>query len=671
VKTVAIVIARIGSTRLRGKVLMSLGGGVVLDWVTGSAYSIPGVNEVWIATSTLEQDNVIEEWCKKKSIKCFRGSETDVLSRFTGAAIAAEADVVIRLTGDCPFIDPRVVGEVAALREATGADYASNIDPPTWPDGLDCEVMTVKALKEANEKATRPSDRNTVTQYILRNRMRYKIVNLTCPLPDMHKERWVLDTQDDYHLCQILAEKCLDFSYLGIKRFLDKNPEYRNLNKYHPRNERFWDELVVEEPVKREHTVSHAMLGVTERLIPLGTQTYSKSKLQYPVESPLFVTHGSGGHVYDVDGNDYVDLVGGLLPVILGHRDPDVDRAIRMQLDRGISFSLATDLEHKLAEKLNRYIPCAEMARFGKNGTDVTSAAVRLARAMTGRDHILSAGYHGWMDWAIARDPVRNIGVPEGIRDFTTVMRHGDITFAEKALVTKRFACVIVEPETDPEFLARLRVLCNLTGTLLIFDEIITGFRFGLGGAQKVWGVTPDLATFGKAMGNGMPISALVGKKKYMKLMDQVCFSGTFFGETLSLAASLAVIEKMEREPVHDALMAKNREISTLVSFMQEKHGIHCLRITGSYFSRVNFIAVGMNTAEDIKTLYMQEMIKNGVLIIASHNFMYAHNEADMRRIVNAYDRTLGVIKKAVAEDKVKSDIVGPSIAATASVRVS
>lgn len=668
-KTVMIGIARMGSTRLPGKVLKDLAGSPVLHWVVSAGEGAQGVDEVWIATSALPQDDVIEEWCKKNSVPCFRGSETDVLSRFTGAAQAAQADVAIRVTCDCPFLDPRVIGEVVALRAATDADYASNIDPPTWPDGLDCEAIKVKALIEANERATRPSDRNTVTQYILRNRLRYKVVNLTCPIPGMHKERWVLDTSDDYALCQAIAEQCYDTSYLGIHKFLNENPEIRNLNQYHVRNERFFEELVAEEPVQRPHTYSHIMLGHAESRIPLGAQTFSKSKLQYPVEAPLFVTHGNGGHVYDVDGNDYVDLVGGLLPVILGHRDPDVDRAIRDQLDRGISFSLATDLEIKLAEKLAKHIPCAEMTRFGKNGSDVTTAAVRLARFCTGRDMVLSSGYHGWGDWAIAQDETRNKGVPAVTRNLTTVFRHGDIKTASEALSTKKYACVIVEPETDPDFLSKLRVLCNSTNTLLIFDEIITGFRFGLGGAQGVYKVKPDLACFGKAMANGMPLSALVGIKHYMKHMDKICFSGTFFGDALSLSAALATIEKMEREPVVERLLERNREIATLVRFVQDKHELDCLNVTGTYLSRINYMAVGMNSREDIKTLFMQSMIERGILIISSHNFMYAHTEADMRRIVGAYDHAFGILSKAVKYDMVRDYIHGPSIEKSASVR--
>ena len=550
-KTVLIGIARMGSTRLPGKVMRPLGGHPVIDWVVTAGEMTIGLDEVWIATSTDPRDDVIETWCKNEGVHCFRGSENDVLSRVAGAARAAKADVIVRVTCDFPFLDPKVIGEVVALREATGADYASNNDPPSWPDGLDCEAFTMKALERAEREAVRPSDRDTVTQYIVRNRSLFRAVSLNCPLPNGHHERWVLDTAADYEFCKKLAEHVgPGASYLEIRRVLDQNPEYREINKAHPRNERFFEALPKEEPLPRKHSMSQVILMEAKDVIPLGTQTFSKSHLQYPLEAPLFVTHGNGGLVYDVDGNEYVDLVGGLLPNILGYRDPDVDWAIRDQLNAGISFSVATELEGRLARMLRDAIPCAEMSRFGKSGTDVTSAAVRLARYVTGRDRILSSGYHGWADWCIANDPVRNNGVPRDVEKLTEIIKHGDLDEAERHLRSKLYACIIVEPEENPAYLKKLREICSDTSTLLIFDEIITGFRFGLGGAQETYGITPDLATFGKAMANGMPISALVGLKKYMRHMDDICFSGTFFGETLSLAAAIATLKKLRTESV-------------------------------------------------------------------------------------------------------------------------
>jgi glutamate-1-semialdehyde 2,1-aminomutase/spore coat polysaccharide biosynthesis protein SpsF len=208
-KTVAIVIARMGSTRLPGKVLMPLRGSPVLAWVIVAAEAAPGVDEVWVATSTQVRDDKVEAWCIEQGVNCFRGSETDVLGRFTCCARAAGADVVVRLTGDCPFLDPQVIGAVIRLRQQTGAAYASNVNPPTWPDGLDCECFTREALEAANAEAWRPLDRDTVTQWIIRNRSRFPAANLTCPVP-LERERWVVDTSEDYRFCNEIANELIN-----------------------------------------------------------------------------------------------------------------------------------------------------------------------------------------------------------------------------------------------------------------------------------------------------------------------------------------------------------------------------------------------------------------------------------------------------------------------------
>ena len=270
------------------------------------------------------------------------------------------------------------------------------------------------------------------------------------------------------------------------------------------------------------------------KTIPLASQTFSKSAMNFPRgASPLFFERGQGAYVWDYDGNKYVDYVLGLMPIILGYCDPDVDEAIRNQLNNGIIFSLPSDLEVQLSEKLIELIPCAEMVRFSKNGSDVTSAAIRLARAHTGRDRIAVSGYHGWHDWYIGTT-ARNLGVPKSVQDLSSKFIFNDPDSLERLFKTDPvgFAAVILEPtgacEPEDGFLERVRELCDQYGVVLVFDEIVTGFRVDMGGAQRKYGVTPDLATFGKAMANGMPISTIVGRREIMKLMDDIFFSGTF-----------------------------------------------------------------------------------------------------------------------------------------------
>ena len=221
------------------------------------------------------------------------------------------------------------------------------------------------------------------------------------------------------------------------------------------------------------------------------------------------------------------------MPVVLGYRDPDVDDAVRRQLDLGITFSLATELEAEVAEKLVDAVPCAEMVRFGKNGSDATTGAVRVARAATGREIVAVCGYHGWHDWYVG-STTRNKGIPKAVQGLTEQFEYNNLGSLQ-SLFDKhpgRIAAVIMEPmnmiEPEDGFLQSVAALTRKEGAILIFDEIITGFRFARGGAQEYFGVTPDISAFGKALGNGMPIAAVVGRREIMMEMEEIFFSSTF-----------------------------------------------------------------------------------------------------------------------------------------------
>lgn len=420
---------------------------------------------------------------------------------------------------------------------------------------------------------------------------------------------------------------------------------------------------------------SLSLLARAERTIPLASQTFSKSRVQFPPgAAPLFLESGHGGRVTDVDGHDYVDMVSGLLPVVLGYNDPDVDEAIRHQLSRGISLSLSTRLEIELAELLVDIIPCAEMVRFGKNGTDATSAIVRLARAATGRDRIAVCGYHGWQDWYIGAT-TRNLGIPGAVGELTHLFPYGDPLALENLLSDHKdeIALVLMEPANvtaPPE--GYLQDVCDIThrhGALFALDEIITGFRFSLGGAQELFGVTPDLAAFGKAMGNGMPISAVVGRADIMALMEDIFFSGTFGGETLSLAAAIATIRKMQKEPVLETIWQTGEALAAGTQTLINRHGLdNTISLAGlAPWTLIGFHDHAAARKEAIKTLYIREMAANGVLINASHNVSYAHTKEDIEQVLAAWEKTLGVIATELAagglEERLDCAVIEPVFA--------
>jgi len=409
---------------------------------------------------------------------------------------------------------------------------------------------------------------------------------------------------------------------------------------------------------KDRYQESNRLLKRALKTIPLGSQTFSKSITQFPQGvSPLFITHGQGSRVWDVDGNEYVDFMNALLSVSLGYNDIDVTNAVKRQLDNGVSFSLPHPLEMEVAEMLVEMIPCAEMVRFGKNGTDATSAAIRLARAYTGREHVVVCGYHGWQDWYIGSTS-RHLGVPTAVRELTHSFSYNDLASLQKLFneLPKKIAAVIMEPMNvvwpEEGFLEKVKRLCHENDALLIFDETITGCRFAKGGAQELFNVIPDLATFGKGLANGFPLSAVVGRKEILRLMEDIFFSGTFAGETASLAAAKVVLTKVRDSDLVERLYSQGKKVLDGVSNSIKYHGVENILEIGGHPS---WTIVTVKDAEpykswEIKTLYLQEMFKRGVITIGSHNISYAHTDKDVTLLLDAYDEVLPILKSTVAE---------------------
>jgi glutamate-1-semialdehyde 2,1-aminomutase/spore coat polysaccharide biosynthesis protein SpsF len=381
------------------------------------------------------------------------------------------------------------------------------------------------------------------------------------------------------------------------------------------------------------------------KTVPTGSQTFSKAHIQFPDgHAPLFVDRAKGARFTDIDGNEFVDLAMGLAAIGLGYCDPDVDAAIRDQLERGISFSLPTQLESELSELIVDVVPSAEMVRFAKNGSDVTSAAVRLARAFTGRERVLACGYHGWHDWYIGTT-TRDLGVPGAIKALTDKAPANDPNAVEAALKKHPdgFAAIVVEPMLldDPRAsLAAIRALADRHGAILVFDEVVTGFRFALGGAQQLYGVTPDLTCLGKSMANGMPLSAVTGRRDIMRLMDDIFFSGTFGGEALSLAASLAAVRKIRDRGVIEHLWTMGGRLQTELRRTIKKYGLE------DVLSVINepclgFIAVseGRGNPQPVnRTFMMAEMIRQGVFMNGSLTMCHAFGEAELKQVTQAFD---------------------------------
>lgn len=412
---------------------------------------------------------------------------------------------------------------------------------------------------------------------------------------------------------------------------------------------------------KLSYKNSEEMLERALKSIPLGTQTFSKSKTQYPLGvSPFYIQKAKGSKVWDIDGNEYIDFICGLGSISLGYNDQDIMNTVKAQLEEGTIFSLPHPVEVLVAEKIKEMVPCAEMVRFGKNGSDATAGAVRVSRAFTKRDYTVVCGYHGWQDWYIGSTP-RNLGVPKATQDLTLKFEYNNIESLEKLFkdYPNQIACVIMEAmnfEWPKEgFLQEVKDVCHKNGALFVIDEMVTGFRYSNGGAQEYFDVTPDLATFGKGMANGYPISVVCGRADVMKLFEDCFFSFTFGGETLSLAASLATMSKYQTKPVVETMKKNGQKILDNVSSLIEKYDIGDIFQIGGHpsWTILSIKDTEKYNSWTIKTLYMQEMMKRGILTLGAHETSYAHSDEDINALIKAYSEVFPILKEGLRNNKV------------------
>jgi glutamate-1-semialdehyde aminotransferase/spore coat polysaccharide biosynthesis protein SpsF (cytidylyltransferase family) len=655
---VAVIQARMGSSRFPGKSLADVSGQPMLWRVIDRVRAAETVERVVVATTDQPADDAIAALCEGEGVSCFRGSENDVLDRFYQAAKAHHANVVVRVTGDCPLIDPSVIDRVVARFQEGDCDYASNVLRYTYPDGLDTEVFSFNALEQAWREAAKPAEREHVTPYLRTERFRRKNVESGTRVPA--NCRWTVDDPGDLEFVRkayAQLSETANFGYCDVLRLMKEKPELASAQCETTSNQGFYRSLYRQARAGRAPVLARAKsrewFERSQKVIPGCAQTFSKAHTQYVQGvAPLFLERGKGCRVWDVDGNSYIDYVQGLLPNILGYAHAEVNAAVAAQLAQGHSFSLPHPLEVTLAERLTELIPCAEMVRFGKNGSDATSGAVRAARALTGRERIACCGYHGWQDWYIG-STTRHAGVPGAVQELTQSFRYNDLASLESLFDRHpgEYAAVIMEPvnfeEPKPEFLEGVKSLAHRHGALLIFDEICSGFHFGLGGAQKLFGVTPDMACFGKAMGNGFPISCVVGSAEVMRIFGEIFYSFTFAGEVSSMAAAMKVLDILENTDALACMESNGRTLQDGLSVLAQEAGLtgQVATIGRPQWSLMKFRNADGSDSALLKNLFQQEAVKRGVLLLATHNLSAAHDHHAIQQTLEAYAdvlKTLG-----------------------------
>jgi glutamate-1-semialdehyde 2,1-aminomutase/spore coat polysaccharide biosynthesis protein SpsF len=624
-----------------------------------------------LATSEGVDDNVLADIAENKGWNVVRGSVEDVLSRFARAVRDYDLDIVVRVTGDCILIDYRLINYAISKFHELGTDYLAltNII-----DGFDFEVIKGEAIVEADEKAKLPSEREHVSPYI-RKSAKFKKELLPYGDRDLSHIHLSLDYREDAEVIESIIRNFegKDYKYEEVVELIDENKQILERTKHIVPNEGYDKSMAVDKEFVTSLKgkalnlkKSKDLFNKVSTLIPNCSQTFSKSYLQFSAgASPLFAKEGKGCYLTDVDDNVYIDHAMGLGSCILGYSFAPVINDVEKQIGKGSTYTLPHYLEYELAELLTQVIPCAEMVRFGKNGSDVTSAAVKVARAFTGRDYVACSGYHGWQDWYISTT-TKNRGIPGAVKELTRSFEYNNIESREKLFAKHKdkIACVIMEPISlagpKDNFLQKVKELTEKNGALLIFDEVITGFRLANGGAQEYFGVVPDIACLGKAMGNGMPVSAVVGRKDIMELFNEVFFSFTFGGETLSIVSAIATIKYMIENRVIDYLWKQGEKLKEGIDNLINKKELNNILSLDSFPIRMilNFKGVEEDSLR-MKTLFQQECAKRGVLFTGGLFMSLPHDDEIIGKSLSVYDEVMDILKYSIQYNMVDEMIEG------------
>jgi glutamate-1-semialdehyde 2,1-aminomutase len=602
-RIIAILQARVSSQRLPGKVLKPILGISMLQHQIERISRACRIDQLVVATSTDISDNGIEDLCKNIQVPIFRGHLDDVLDRFYQAAMLYHPEHIVRLTGDCPLIDPEIIDQVIDYYLQGDYDFASNAIEPTFPDGLDVEVFRFRALVDAWKNAKMPFQREHVTSYIYNKPNCFKIglyknreKNLSCL-------RWTVDEPQDFEFVTRVYEQLYPtnpaFSTVDILKLLDNNPQLNEINHQFKRNEGLQKSLEADQKILNSKKLnilkSHAMQERAKKRIPGLSQLLSKRPdlFSYGVW-PGYFSKAKGAEVWDLDGNRYIDMsIGGIGANVLGYADPDVDGAVKAAIENGTSSSLNCPEEVELADLLCELHPWADKVRYARTGGESMAIAVRIARTFTGRDKVVFCGYHGWHDWYLAANVgtanalgehlisgLEPAGVPKGLAGTAIPFQYNQLDKLEKILSAHRnqIAAIIMEPIRNeqplPGFLEGVKELAGSFQSVLIMDEISSGFRMNTGGAHMQLNIEPDIAVFSKALGNGYPIAAIIGIADVMEAAQRTFISSTYWTERIGPTAAVATIRKHRHNNVGDHLMRIGKQVQAGWHRFSDKHNI-------------------------------------------------------------------------------------------------
>lgn len=640
-----------GSTRFPNKVMKLINGKPMIELLLARLSLSKKIDKIIIGTSLDTINRPLMEHVQKIGYSCYQGSEINVLERFYEAAKLYNPEIIIRITGDCPLIDFKVVDEVLDMYEKTNFDYVSNALPPTFPDGLDVEVFSFNSLKEAYNNAITDYEKEHVTVYIQESE-KYRRGNLF-HYKDYSAERWTVDEPEDFTVIENVFNYFhprIDFSWLEVINLLENQPKLFHANRHLTRNEG----VII--------GTGQKLWKRAKKIIPGGNMLLSKrSEMFLPDQWPSYFSKSKGCKVWDLDGKEFIDLsIMGVGTNTLGYGHPEVDEAVKRTIESGNMSTLNCPEEVYLAEKLIELHPWADMVRFARSGGEANAIAIRIARAASGKDKIAFCGYHGWHDWYLAANlgDEKNLaghlipglepnGVPRNLKNTVFPFKYNDFIELENLVNNEDIGVIKMEVSRNqgPQegYLQKIRKLATDKGIVLIFDECTSGFRQTLGGLHKLYGVEPDMAMFGKALGNGYAITSTIGRREIMQAAQSTFISSTFWTERIGPTAGLKALEIMEKIKSYDTITEVGKNITNGWIDLAKKYE---LKIETSGLPALT--SFGFISSENLAytTFVTQEMLAKGFLASTSVYVCIAHT----KEIVDHYFAELEPIFSIIKE---------------------
>ena len=668
-KVVAVIQARSSSTRLPNKVMKLISNKTMIELQLCRVSQSKEIDKIIVASTESVNDKALVDHINSIGYETFIGSEDDVLDRYFRAAQEFKADIVVRLTADCPLLDHSLIDNIIIQYKNSNFDYISNTLEPTFPDGLDIEVFSFDVLHDAWKNAKTSYDREHVTPYLKRSTLISK--KNYSNLENLSLLRWTVDEQVDLDLVTSIFDHFspnILFSWQDVLLLSTNQPEIFNINK----------NIIRDEGAKMSK--GQKLYKRAKKIIPGGNMLLSKRPEMFlPEHWPAYFSKAKGCDVWDLDGKKYKDVsIMGIGTNILGYGHQEIDSAVSEIIKTGNMSTLNCPEEVYLAERLIQINPWADMVKFARSGGEANAIAIRIARAASQKDNIAICGYHGWHDWYLSSNlntdgnnldehllaGLSTKGVPSALKGTVYPFSYNNFEELIEIVETKNIGTIKMEVmrnhKPKDNFLLKVRELATKKNIVLIFDECTSGFRETFGGLHSKFNIEPDIAMYGKALGNGYAITAIVGTKEVMIEAQSSFISSTFWTERIGPAAALKTLEVMEKEEswIQITKIGKRvkkgwSDIAINNDLKLDYNGIPAL-------ASFNIVSVNNNT-NLYKTLITQEMLKRGFLASNSFYSSTSHDDMTLDSYLNNLNDIFSIISSCEkGEKKIEELLDGP-----------